>query len=231
MNYYAQYYSRLVIVVTILCSAVTCIADNSHDAKVVEIRNTLIQSASNLGATIANIEAQLRIRKVTMKDIPLARARLEQFQKLPYWRDLSSRTTRKQYDAKSNLERYLKETDDILALPRAKLASCKIAEYEAWKKANPKEAAMLELTVLADKAKQQAEVAESKAEAARQQEEERNWRSQNTQSYRSWSNGDGTMTTERTYGVDDGQSSMQWKSWTDSNGNTVKEIHYDPIRY
>lgn len=174
----------LVMFCALLLSTALAIAAGSHEQRVAKAKADLTAKRDRALQSLAELEVSLKAHGIVSKDIAAARKTLDEMMKQPRaWRDFASRATKTQRQARATLEQYLKTARDQLALPRQQLALIKKAEFEAWARANPEAAKLLELQRRVEAAEcaamnaqsqaQQAEAAAAQAQADAQNAQQR----------------------------------------------------------
>jgi hypothetical protein len=159
----------LVLMVLVIASIGTtsAFAADSHKKRVAEQEANFKSRRDKLLQSIAKLDTSLQAHGVEAKEIALARATLNEMIKVTApWRDLKSRSTKTQHDGQANLDKYLMIANAQLAAPRHQLALIKKAEFEAWARANPEAAKLLEIQRRAEAAESAAMNAEMQAQKA-----------------------------------------------------------------
>lgn len=158
-----------VLLSALLATVTLAFGAGSHDERVESAKAELIAKRDRLLQSLAELEVSLKAHGVESKDIDLARASLSEMMESRAWRDMASRTTKTREAARATLEQYLKTADEQLSAPRKQLALIKKAEFEAWARANPEAAKLLEIqrrTEAAESAAMNAQWQAQEAEAA-----------------------------------------------------------------
>ena len=169
----------LITVCALLVSVTFALAAGSHEERVAKATADFTAQRDKALQSLAELEVSLKAHDIVSKDIAAARKTLDEMMESRAWRDLSSRSTKTHREARTTLDRHLKTARNQLAVPRQQLALIKKAEFEAWARANPEAAKLLEIqrrTEAAESAAmnaqwqaQQAEAAAAQAQADAQQ--------------------------------------------------------------
>ena len=174
-----------IALLALLISATLAFGAGSHDERVEKAKTDMMAKRDNALQSLAELEVSLKAHGVESKEIAAPRKTLGEMMKTRAWRDLASRTTKTREAAKATLEQYLKTTNEQLVLPRNQLALIKKAEFEAWARANPEAAKLLEIErrveaaeSAAMNAQSQAEQAESAAAQAQAAAQQAQWQAQ-----------------------------------------------------
>lgn len=148
--------------------ATTGLAAGSHEERVAKLEADFKARRDMLLQSIAELDVSLQAHGVEAKGTALAKATLNEMSRAAaLWRDLKSRSTKTQQNAKASLEKYLRTANEQLAAPRQRFALIKKAEFEAWAQANPQAARLLEIQRRAEAAEAAARDAEMEARNAR----------------------------------------------------------------
>jgi hypothetical protein len=143
------------------------LAADSHEQRVAKVEADLRARRDRLIQSIAELDVSLQAHSIVSKEVVAARTNLNEMLKARAWRDLSSRSTKTHEGAKVALEKVLTTVEAQLTGPRQQLALIKKAECEAWARANPEAAKLLEIQRRAEAAEVAAMNAEMEAQNAR----------------------------------------------------------------
>ena len=172
-------------VTCVLLMASLALGADSHGERVARAKAEFTAKREKTLRSIAELEVSLEAHGVVSKDVAAARETLDEMMKSRAWRDLASRTTKTQREARVTLEQFLKTAREQTAAPRQQLALIKKAEFEAWARANPEAAKLLEIQRRAEAAESaamnaqwQAQEAEAAAARAQADAEQAQWQAQ-----------------------------------------------------
>jgi hypothetical protein len=155
-----------VALLAVLLGTVPALGAGSHEQHVEQVKADLIAKRERALQSLAEMEVSLKAHGLESKAVAAARNILDDMMQAAAWRDLASRTTKTREAARAALDQYLKTADAQIAAPRKQLALIKKAESEAWARANPEAAKLLEIQKRAEAAESAALNAQWQAQAA-----------------------------------------------------------------
>lgn len=170
----------IMLILILFPVSLTFCAD-SHEQRVEKTRAELTTRRNGMLLSLADLDAFLKARGIKSKEIIAAHAILNKMHEARAWRDIASRSTKTRKAAEATIKALLAKADEQLIIPRQQFARIKKAEFQAWARANPEAATLLEMKKLSEQARIasfNAQWSAQDAEDAAEEAQQSQWRAE-----------------------------------------------------